>query len=171
MFDRTGSKLSFSGDIHRVATFTHVSSSWHFFLPASWQSKVFVSFVDFIQGCNKPWDKYVCSYCLFIFTFDFLNPWLALTASDALTHGTFWHWRSIWTFCCFPCSLLVPVVMLPFVRLYLSCASRLFFSFDMQPDGGVLSTKVATFELYRVVGKHQDRLTLVGHLNDIYAPR
>ena len=26
MFDRTGSKWSFSGDIHRVATFTHVSS-------------------------------------------------------------------------------------------------------------------------------------------------
>ena len=73
--------------------------------------------------------------------------------------------------CCFPCSLLVPVVMFPFVRLYLSCASRLSFSFDMQPDGGVLSTKVATFELHRVVGKHQDRLTLAGHLNDIYAPR
>ena len=56
--------------------------------------------------------------------------------------------------------------MLPFLRLYLSYAS-----FDMQPDGGVLSTKVATFELYRVVVKHQDRLTLVGRLNDIYALR
>ena len=185
MFDRTESKWSFSGDIHRVATFTHVSSltvvagifscplhgSQRFLCLLLISSKVATNL-----GTNM--------YAHIVYSYSHLTFWIPGWLWQPLTlwptalfdilrrdKKTFWHWRSIWTFCCFPCSLLVPVVMLPFVRLYLSCASRLFFSFDMQPDGGVLSTKVATFELHRVVGKHQDRLTLVGHLNDIYAPR
>ena len=41
-----------SGDVYTCFLFDNRCQ--HFFLPASWQSKIFVFFVDCIQGCNKP---------------------------------------------------------------------------------------------------------------------
>ena len=165
MFIRKGNKCSLLGVIFTEWWRLHMFPLWQslslFFLAR------FMAVKDFCVFC---W-LYSRLQQTFVHSTFWVPSWQCYITSGSSTNGNLWHWRSIWTFCCFPCLLLVPVVMFPFVRLYLSCASRLFFSFDMQPDGGVLSTKVATFELHRVVGKHQDRLTLVGHLNDIYAPR